>query len=103
MTRAQRFILVATSLGLFMIYLDALIVNDAFPAIDFFEDRGVPFVVAVNAFDGARQHAETRLRSALALAPDVPLVTCDARRGDTVIGVLISLVEHALTRAHTRA
>ncbi len=86
-----------------VVLIDTRRLNDAFPAIDFFEDRGVPFVVAVNAFDGARQHAETRLRSALALAPDVPLVTCDARRGDTVIGVLISLVEHALTRAHARA
>src|SRR5437868_4834906 len=33
MTRTQRFTLAATSLGLFMIYLDALIVNVALPAI----------------------------------------------------------------------
>ena len=73
---------------------------DAFGAIDFFEDRRIPFVVAVNVFDGAPRHTEADLRSALALAPDVPLVTCDARQEDTVIAVLISLVEHALARAH---
>jgi uncharacterized protein len=86
-----------------IVLVDTRRVHDAFPAIDFFEDRGVPFVVAVNVFDGAPHHSEARLRSALALAPDVPLVSCDARRGDTVIAVLISLVEHALARAHARA
>ena len=76
---------------------------DAFPAIDFFEDRDIPFVVAVNLFDGAARHPEPVLREALALPADVPLVTCDARRGDSVIQVLITLVEHALERAHARA
>ncbi len=76
---------------------------DAFPAIDFFEDRGIPFVVAVNLFDDATRHEEPVLREALALASDVPLVTCDARDGDTVIQVLIALVEHALERAHAGA
>src|SRR5256714_1949531 len=33
MSKTQRFTLAATSLGLFMIYLDALIVNVALPAI----------------------------------------------------------------------
>ena len=55
---------------------------------------------AVNMFDGAARHPESVLREALALAHDVPLVLCDARRGDTVIQVLITLVEHALSRAH---
>jgi signal recognition particle receptor subunit beta len=76
---------------------------DAFPAIDFFEDRGIPFVVAVNLFDDAARHPESVLREALALAHDVPLVVCDARRGDTVIAVLVALVEHALARAHAGA
>jgi uncharacterized protein len=75
---------------------------DGFAAIDFFEDRGIPFVVAVNVFDGAPTHPLAELRAALALAPDVPLVTCDARAGETVLGVLITLVEHAIARAATR-
>lgn len=73
---------------------------DGYAAIDFFEDRGVPFVVAVNEFDGAPRHPETVLRTALSLPANVPLVTCDARVEDTVFGVLITLVEHALTLAH---
>ena len=76
---------------------------DAFPAIDFFEDRDIPFVVAVNLFDGAARHPEPALREALALPADVPLVSCDARHGDSVVQVLITLVEHALERAHARA
>ena len=83
-----------------VVLIDTRRVSDAFGAIDFFEDRRIPFVVAVNVFDGAPRHTEADLRSALALAPDVPLVTCDARREDTVIAVLICLVEHALARAH---
>jgi len=74
--------------------------GDAFAAIDYFEDRGIPFVVAVNVFDGAPRHPEEALREALALPPDIPLVTCDARRAATVIAVLVTLVEHALSRAH---
>jgi signal recognition particle receptor subunit beta len=72
---------------------------DAFAAIDFFEDRRIPFVVAVNVFPGAPMHPEAQLRHALALRPDVPLVACDARVGDTVIAVLIALVEHAIAQA----
>jgi signal recognition particle receptor subunit beta len=86
-----------------VVLVDTRRLGDAFAAIDFFEDRRIPFVVAVNLFDGAERHAETVLREALALGYDVPLVTCDARRGDTVIGVLVTLVEHALDRAHAGA
>jgi signal recognition particle receptor subunit beta len=86
-----------------VVLIDTRRPTDAFGAIDFFEDRGIPFVVAVNVFDSAPVHPEAVLRDALALAPDVPLVSCDARLGDTVISVLVSLVEHALARAHARA
>jgi hypothetical protein len=83
-----------------VVLIDTRRMADAFAAIDFFEDRAIPFVVAVNLFDGADRHPESVLREALALAHDVPLVTCDARVGDTVISVLVTLVEHALARAH---
>jgi uncharacterized protein len=83
-----------------VILLDTRRPGDAFAAIDYFEDRGIPFVVAVNVFDGAPRHPEEALREALALPPDIPLVACDARRAATVIAVLVTLVEHALSRAH---
>jgi uncharacterized protein len=82
-----------------VVLFDTRRLADGFGAIDFFEDRGVPFVAAINVFDDAPNHGEESLRDALALAPDVPLVACDARRGDSVVPVLITLVEHALERA----
>jgi signal recognition particle receptor subunit beta len=82
-----------------VVLFDTRRLADGFGAIDFFEDRGVPFVAAVNIFENAPHHGEDSLRDALALAPDVPLVACDARRGDSVVPVLITLVEHALERA----
>ncbi len=82
-----------------VVLIDTRRPGDAFAAIDFFEDRGIPFIVAINAFDGAPGYPTETLREALALASDIPFVACDARRGSTVIGVLIALVEHALARA----
>jgi signal recognition particle receptor subunit beta len=82
-----------------VVLLDTRRLADGFGAIDFFEDRRVPFVVAVNQFDEAPRYAEPSLREALTLPDDVPLVTCDARQDGSVLGVLITLVEHAMHRA----
>jgi signal recognition particle receptor subunit beta len=82
-----------------VVLLDTRRPADAFAAIDFFEDRRLPFAVAVNVFDGAPRHATEEVRAALALAPDVPVVACDARVADTALTVLITLVEHAIARA----
>ena len=69
---------------------------DCFPSVDFFERRGVPFVVAVNCFEGARRYRPEDVRSALDLDPGVPVVLCDARQRSSVRDVLIALIEHAL-------
>ena len=82
-----------------VVLLDTRRLADGFGAIDFFEDRKVPFVVAVNLFDRMPPPPAESLREALALGPDVPLVTCDARQSSSVIPVLVTLVEHALARA----
>jgi signal recognition particle receptor subunit beta len=82
-----------------VVLLDTRRLADGFGAIDFFEDRKVPFVVAVNLFDEAIPARHDSLREALALPPDVPLVTCDARESGSVLPVLVTLVEHALHRA----
>jgi hypothetical protein len=82
-----------------VVLLDTRRLADGFGAIDFFEDRNVPFVVAVNVFESTTPPRAESLREALALAPDVPLVTCDARDSQSVLPVLVTLVEHALTRA----
>ena len=69
---------------------------DCFPSVDYFERRGIPFVVGVNCFDGARRYHREAVRSALDLDPEVPVVLCDARQRATCRDALIALVEHAL-------
>ncbi|MEU5737139.1 ATP/GTP-binding protein [Streptomyces tendae] len=73
---------------------------DCFPAVDYFEHRHIPFVVAVNCFTGARRHDEHSVLSALDLDPGTPVVLCDARDRDSGKEVLIRLVEYA-GRMHT--
>ncbi|MEU5209049.1 ATP/GTP-binding protein [Streptomyces sp. NPDC020742] len=68
---------------------------DSFSAIDYFERRKLPFMVAVNCFDGADRYPEESIREALDLDPQVPVMQCDARRKDSVRDVLIAVVEHA--------
>jgi len=69
---------------------------DCFPSVDYFERRRVPFVVAVNCFDGARRYRSQDVRSALDLDAGVPVVMCDARMRSSGRDVLIALIEHAL-------
>ena len=77
--------------------------EDGFKAIDFAEAQGVPFVVAINRFDGAPEYSSAQLREALALESNVPLTFVDARVADSVRQTLILLVQHALERAQARA
>ncbi|MFB4315315.1 ATP/GTP-binding protein [Actinomadura sp. 21ATH] len=72
---------------------------DCFPAVDYFEDRGTPFVVAVNCFDGAERKRAEDVRIALDLEDHVPLVMCDVRRRESAKEVLITMVEHVLGEA----
>jgi signal recognition particle receptor subunit beta len=69
---------------------------DCFPSVDYFEQRGIPFVVAVNCFDGARRYRAEDVQSALDLDLDVPVILCDARHAMSGRDVLVALVEHAL-------
>jgi len=70
---------------------------DCFPSIDYFEQRGTPFVVAVNCFDDRRFGADAVSR-ALDLDPDVPVVEFDAREPVAARNVLIELVEYVARR-----
>jgi uncharacterized protein len=72
---------------------------DCFASVDYFEQRGTPFVVAVNRFDGAPRYEPDDIQIALDLNPDVPVLLCDARRPDSVKKVLIALVRHVLSHA----
>jgi len=70
---------------------------DCFPSVDYFERRGLPFVVAVNVFDGSPHYDPEDVRIALDLDSSVPMLLCDARERPSVKQVLITLVEHVLT------
>jgi signal recognition particle receptor subunit beta len=78
------------------VLVDTRRVTDSFAPIDFFESRKLPYLVAVNCFDGAPRYAADEVREALAIAPEVPLVLCDARQRESAKTVLITLVEHAI-------
>ncbi|GAA3748577.1 ATP/GTP-binding protein [Plantactinospora mayteni] len=75
---------------------------DCFPSVDYFERRGIPFVVGVNCFDGAKRFGVEAVRSALDLDPDVPVVLCDARSRQSGKEVLVALVEHVAARRAER-
>jgi uncharacterized protein len=79
-----------------VILADTRRLADSFPSVDYFEKRQVPFVVAINCFDGAPAHDPQDVRIALDLDPCVPAIRCDARQPESVKQVLITLVEHVL-------
>ena len=80
-----------------VVLVDTRRLADSFPAIDYFESAGLPFIVAINGFGGSFPHKMTDIREALAISPQVPVRQCDARDRDSTKSTLISLVEHAMT------
>ena len=79
-----------------VVLVDTRRLEDCFGPLDFFEARGLPFVVAVNAFDGVLRHRPEEVREALQLSPDVPVLVVDARDRESAKQSLIAVVEHAL-------
>jgi uncharacterized protein len=82
-----------------VVLVDTRRLADGFPAVDYFEQRKLPFLVAVNVFDGHPSHDLEEVRGALAIGRDVPMVHCDARSRDSVRDVLVRVTSHALQRA----
>ncbi|QGG95365.1 ATP-binding protein [Actinomarinicola tropica] len=82
-----------------VVLVDSNRLEDSFPAVDYFEGRDVPFVVAHNIFGAEPSHSLDELREALAVPEDVPMTTCDARDRNSTKVALIELVQHALVRA----
>jgi signal recognition particle receptor subunit beta len=81
-----------------IVLVDTRRIEDSFDAVDYFERTGIPFLVAVNEFEGAQfSYAAAEVREALQLRADVPVVTCDARSRTSSVNVLIALVKHLQT------
>ena len=79
-----------------VVLADTRRLEDCFGAVEFFERRGIKFLVALNEFDGGYRYQDTDVRQALALKPHVPLVRCDARMTPSASRVLITLLESVL-------
>jgi uncharacterized protein len=79
-----------------VVLVDTRRLQDSFAAVDFFENRGIPFIVAVNEFDGARRFATEEVRRALTLAERIPVITVDARDSRSARDALIAVAEYAL-------
>jgi hypothetical protein len=90
--------LVRGSIGA-VVLVDTTRLADCFPAVDYFEQRQVPFVVAINCFGGAARHRIEDVREALGISPDVPMIYTDAREREATKAALLELVQHALVRA----
>ena len=83
-----------------VVLVDTRRLEDSFPAIDYFEESGLPFIVGINGFDGQFPHTGEQVREALSVPEHVPIVMCDARNRESTKATLITLVQHALaTRA----
>ncbi|BBZ06608.1 ATP-binding protein [Mycolicibacterium doricum] len=79
-----------------IVLVDVRRLQDSFAAVDFFEARNVPFLVAINEFDGAPVHPLDAVRKALTLPEHIPVITVDARDRDSAKAALIAITEYSL-------
>jgi uncharacterized protein len=79
-----------------IVLADTSRLEDSYPAVDYFEEHGTPFLVAVNLFDGAPRYELDEVREALGLGPDVVIIEGDARQRSSVRQMLVCLLEEVL-------
>jgi len=81
-----------------VVLLDTNRIEDGFPAIDYFEEHDIPFLVAVNLFESQPRYDLEEVREALGVVDRVPVLDCDARDRESVKDVLVALTEEVLAR-----
>lgn len=79
-----------------VVLADTRRIEECFPAVDYFEAQGAPFVLAVNRFDEAERFELEEVREALGLGRDVPVLECDARQRASVRDVLGALMDRVI-------
>jgi uncharacterized protein len=84
-----------------VVLIDTRRLEDSFAAVDFFEARNLPFLIAVNEFEDAPIYAVEDLREALSVPPNVPIITVDARQRHSAKNALIAITSYALDRLPT--
>ncbi len=81
-----------------IVVVDTDRLDEAFSPLDYFEAKGIPFIVAVNQFEGTHQYSLEEVAGALALSPHVPLIGIDARERESAKRALVRITEYALER-----
>jgi len=81
-----------------IVLVDTARLDDSFSPLDYFESKGLPFIVAVNQFDGADRYSLAEVAGALALPDDVPIISVDARDRESVKQALVRVTEYSLQR-----
>jgi hypothetical protein len=81
-----------------IVLVDTRRLDKSFAAIDYFERRGLPFVVAINMFDGQCEYTDDEVVKALRLNDSIPIVRCDVRHTDQAKLALIRVVRHVMSR-----
>ena len=84
-----------------VVLADTRRLEDCFAAVEFFERRGIDFLVAVNEFDGAYHYEPDEVRDALGIKSHVPVMLCDARSKRSTASVLVTLTKHVLAASPT--
>lgn len=84
-----------------VVLIDTRRLEDSFAAVDFFEARNLPFLIAVNEFEDAPTYAVEDLREALSVPANVPIITVDARQRHSAKNALIAITSYALDRLPT--
>lgn len=84
-----------------VVLVDTRRLEDSFTAVDFFEARSLPFLIAVNEFDDSPTYSTDELREALSVSPNVPIINVDARERDSAKNALIAITSFALERLPT--
>ncbi|EON22887.1 MULTISPECIES: GTP-binding protein [Nocardioides] len=79
-----------------IVIVDTARLDESFSPLDYFEAKGLPFIVAVNQFDGIEQYTLDQVKAALALPPEVPIISIDARDRESAKAALIRVTEYAL-------
>lgn len=81
-----------------IVLVDTARLDESFSPLDYFEHKGLPFIVAVNQFEGVQQYSLDEIANALALPPEVPIIAIDARDRESAKTALLRVTEYALTK-----
>jgi uncharacterized protein len=79
-----------------IVLVDTARLNEAFSPLDYFEAKGIPFIVCVNEFEGNQKYPMPEIREALALREEVPIMAVDARDRTSAKAALVRVTEFAL-------